>query len=191
MNRSPRFSLLILTGLLLGPAALAGETVRSAKPTSDSALCYTRQDLAARAAGFIDKVHVQDGATVKAGDLLIEMDHRLLATAVKEAEAGVRAARAQVSLAEDAFARLKKLTDSASQQEVFSAEVKVEQAKAQLAQAQAILERHRINLSDAMIRATIGGQVSGLPRVKGLFVQAGQSLGRVEGSPGACAANNQ
>lgn len=180
------FAMLTLITFLLAPL----EASFAAEGSKAPAQCYTRQDLSARSAGFIDKVHVNDGQVVRAGDLLAEMDHRLLATAVKEAEAAVAAAKAQLALAQDGQQRLKKIADSASEQEVVAAEIRVQQAKAQLNQAQAVLERNKIQLGDTYIKAEIDGRVSGLPRVKGLFVQAGHSLGRVEAATTVCAASN-
>ena len=187
MKNGAFFALLSVLSLLLAPASLAA--ARGASPHKASDQCYTRQDLSARAPGFLAKVYVKDGDLVKAGDILAEMDHRLLSAAVKEAEAGVAAAKAQLSLAEDAHNRLEKMAGSVSAQELFGAKVKVEQARAQLAQAQAVRVKAGIQLSDAFIKAKVDGRVSGLPRVKDLFVQAGRPLGHIEAALTNCSAS--
>ena len=187
MKNGAFFALLGALLLPLAPASWAAS--REANPHKSSDQCYTRQDLSARAPGFLAKVYVKDGDLVKAGDILAEMDHRLLSATVKEAEAGVAAAKAQLSLAEDAHSRLEKMAASASEQELFGAKVKVEQARAQLAQAQAVRGKARIQLSDAFIKAKVDGRVSGLPRVKDLFVQAGRPLGHVEATTTNCSAS--
>src|SRR4051794_30900903 len=89
----------LLLCVALAATSAVAETAEKEKTTAEPQ-CYSRQDLAARAAGFIDKVYVVDGQAVKAGEVLAELDHRLLKTAVQEADAGVAAARAQLSLAE-------------------------------------------------------------------------------------------
>lgn len=153
--------------------------------------CYSRQDLAARAAGFLVRVVVADGQAVKKGDVLAELDARLHATAVAEAKAGADIAGAKLALAKDALKRLTALaaSDTVSPQELFNAKIAVTQAAAGLAQAKAVRDRTEIQLADTQIKADIDGKVSGLPHVKGLYVQAGQSLGRVEAAASTCNAS--
>lgn len=179
---NPARSLLLLTSLLLAVEATAVTAPAKAAP------CYARQDLTARSQGFVEAVLVKDGALVKKGDVLVQLDARLLAAGRKEAAAGVQAAKAQLRLAVDGHKRLKQMaaSDTVTEQELVQAEVRVEQARAQLAQAQAVLERVSTQLADTEIRAEVDGKVLGLPNVKGLFVQAGQSLGRIEATEAPC-----
>jgi RND family efflux transporter MFP subunit len=170
---------LAVGALAARPALAAGE---------EPQICYSRQDLAARAAGFVERVLARDGAVVRRGDVLVELDARLHKAAVREAQAAAAAAKAGVALAEDAHRRLQKLaaSESVAQGELFAAQMKVEQARAGLAQAEAALERAKIALSDTQIKAAVDGKVSGLPQVKGLYVQAGQALGRIEVDASKC-----
>jgi membrane fusion protein (multidrug efflux system) len=179
-------SLLLITSLLLTFEATA------ASAPGKSAPCYARQDLTARSQGFVDAVLVKDGDLVKKGDVLIQLDSRLLVAGRKEAAAGVKAAQAQLRLAADGHKRLRQMaaSDTVTEQELVQAEVRLEQARAQLAQAQAVLERVSAQLADTEIRAEVDGKVLGLPNVKGLFVQAGQSLGRVEAEASPCTATS-
>ncbi len=181
------------TAVLVFSAALGhAPALASAGVKTDAGECYTRQDLAARSNGFLARVLVRDGQPVKAGDLIAELDSRLLKTGVREAKAGVAAAKANVDLARDGWQRLQQLaaTKTASQQELIGAQIRLSQAQAQYEQAKALLERTEIQLDDTKIKAEIDGQVSGLPLVKGLYVQAGNSLGRVEAAASACAARH-
>jgi len=177
-------TIIALVGLA-APAALA-QTVTPA-PASE---CYARQELAARAPGFLERVLVADGQDVKKGDVLVELDARLLKTAVRESKAGVAAAKANLDLAQDALSRLKQLAakDTIAPQELFQAEIRVAQAKAGHDQAKAVYDRTAIQLDDTVLRAAFDGRVQGLPQVKGLYVQAGQTLGRVEAGKSACQA---
>jgi RND family efflux transporter MFP subunit len=173
MSRNSLMLLLLLVVVAASAAAPARAEARE---------CYTRQDLSARANGFVAHVIATDGQAVKAGDTLAELDNRLHRAALREAKAGLAAAKATAALAEDGLKRLKQMaaTDTVAPQELFAAETKLEQARAQQEAAQATLERAKIQLDDTFIKAEIDGTVSGLPHVKNLFVQAGQSLGRVE-----------
>lgn len=170
-------------------AAWATPALAQTQAPGDAPVCYTRQDLSARSNGFVTRVLVRDGQEVKKGDLIAELDNRALRAALKEAKAGVAGAKANVALAEDAHRRLKKLaaSDTVAEQELFNAEIKAEQARAQFEAAQATLERVQVQLDDTRLKAEIDGRVSGLPQVKGLFVQAGHSLGRVEAASSSCA----
>ena len=153
-----------------------------------SANCKLRQELTARAAGIVQHYLIKNGQQVEKGIVIIEFDDRQLKAAKLEAEAAVEGAKANVALAEDAVSRIKKLRsgESVSHQSVVEANLKLMQASALQRQAEAALERVKVQLDDTKIIADISGVVRGLPSVIGLAVQAGQSLGRVEGDDGAC-----
>ena len=140
------------------------------------------QELTVKGQGSIDVYKVKEGDCVKPGDIILELDHRLLKAGLKEAKAGVDAAQSQLNLAEDGYKRLQKIknSDGVSEQQLVESSIKVSQARASLNQAKASKERVSIQLSDAVIKAKIKGTVIGLPTVLGLYVQPGTSLGRIE-----------
>jgi multidrug resistance efflux pump len=146
--------------------------------------CVTpvRQELVARSAGIVNEIYVADESQVERGSLILALDSRLLSVGLKEAQAALDMARIGEKLAIDAFERIKKLKggDSVSQQQVVESSLKLAQARAAVSQAEAAVERLQIQLDDTRIKAEMGGIVRGLPRVKGLFVQYGQSLGYIE-----------
>jgi len=150
--------------------------------------CLLRQELTARAAGIVQNYLVKNGQTVEKSTVIIEFDDRQLKAAKLEAEAAAEAAKANVALAADALNRLKKLRsgESVSHQNVVEANLKHAQALALQKQAEAVLERVKVQLDDTKISATIPGKVLGLPSVIGLAVQPGQSLGHIEGSDPSC-----
>ena len=150
--------------------------------------CIQRQELTARAAGIVQRYVAAEGQTVKKGDVIVEFDDRQIKAALREADAAVEAAKAHVALAEDAVSRIKKLKsgETVSQQNAVEARLKSAQAVALLRQAEAALERVRVQFDDTRIKAEIDGTVRGLPTVLGLGVQTGQSLGRIEAAPGSC-----
>jgi RND family efflux transporter MFP subunit len=182
-RHSARFISLVIPSLLALASALATPAA--------AAECYTRQDLSARAPGFVQRVLAHDGDVVKKGDVLVELDARLLETAVREAKAGVDAAKAQLVQAEDGQRRLKQMaaSDTVAPSELIAADAAVAQARAAHDRAKALRDRAAIMLDDATIKADVSGRVSGLPLVKNLYVQAGQSLGRIEGDAKACVAS--
>lgn len=181
---------IIALAQLVAVAAPVAALAQTATPTAPSSECYARQELAARSPGFLERVLVAEGQEVKKGDVILELDARLLKTAVREAKAGVSAAKANLDLALDGLSRLKQLAakDTVAPQELFQAEIRVDQAKAGHDQARAVYDRTAIQLDDTVLRAAFDGRVQGLPQVKGLYVQAGQTLGRVEAGKSACQA---
>jgi RND family efflux transporter MFP subunit len=151
---------------------------------SFAAPCVNRQELTARQPGVVSRYLVADGQSVKKGDLLVEFDARLQKAGLREAEGALQAAEANVSLADDALKRLDKLkgTDAIADNQLVETRIRLLQASALAKQASGAHERVSIQLEDTRIRAMIAGVVRGLPNVLGLAVQAGQSLGRIEGN---------
>jgi multidrug efflux pump subunit AcrA (membrane-fusion protein) len=151
--------------------------------------CGQRQELTARQPGIVQRYAVKDAQVVKRGDLIVEFDGRLQRAGLKEAEGAVEAAAANVELAKDALGRLEKLkgTDSIADNQIVETRIKLMAAQALHKQASGAFERVRIQAEDTRLRASISGTVRGLPNVLGMAVQAGQSLGRIEGS--GCSSN--
>lgn len=151
-------------------------------------LCLKRQELTARAAGIVTSINKRSGDEVKSGDIIIALDDRILLAGLKEGEAALEVAKANEALAEDAFQRLQKLKSTAaiSEQQKVESRLRLAQARAARAQAEAALERMRVQVADTQIRAEISGIVRGVPEIKGLFVQYGQSLGYIDGAKTDC-----
>ena len=157
-------------------------TASVAQANTASRGCFTRQEITAKTMGVLQKVYVRNGDVVKKGDLLLELDSRLARTALKEAQAGMEIAQANLQLAEDGVKRLEKIqgSESFAEQQYVEAKLKLAQARAAKLQAEAATERMRAQLDDSLLRAELPGTVRGLPTILNMFVQTGQSLGRVE-----------
>ena len=104
-----------------------------------------RVDVPAPVAGLLLSVHVQEGDTVEAGQLLAELDGRALTLAVRGAQAqaqaaagGLAQARSRLKAAERALGRAEELLTQglASREEVDAARSGLAQAKAALQAAQ-------------------------------------------------------
>lgn len=92
----------------------------------------TNVTVAAKVSGQIKKIFVDEGNRVNAGDTLVIIDHDLLAIQLRQAEAGVDAAKAQLEL----------LKQGARTEDVVQAEVGLEQAKANFELAKTTKERN-------------------------------------------------
>ncbi len=82
--------------------------------------------VSSKTSGQVKKMNFEEGAQVKAGDLLIELDHDLLDIQLREAEAGIDFANAQLNLLRSGA---RKEDIRTAQEQVNQAEVNMENAK--------------------------------------------------------------
>ena len=101
---------IVLAGL--GIYTLTGDGARQS--TNDAFIAADYSVVAPKVSGFISQVLVEDNQTVKAGQLLAQIDDRDLQTALESAEAGVATAQAQL---EQARAVLQRQTSVIAQAE--------------------------------------------------------------------------
>lgn len=122
--------------------------------------------------GFLTKVHVQDGQTVKKGQVLFTIDQVQLQAAVEQAEAAVKVAQANVNTAQTNVTNNKILLDkNIISQSAYQTSVDgLNSAKAQLNQAQAALTSARKNLSYTSVTAPVDGIVGTIPYKEGTLV---------------------
>ena len=114
-----------------------------------------------RIAGIIEKIHVEDGDTVKLGQPLVEIERELLASQLRETEAAVRQARVELNYAKIELDRAVELrnTGAASPQKEDTARSRHEGAQAALARAEANTDTLRTQLSYARITSPLAGRV--------------------------------
>ena len=122
--------------------------------------------------GFLTKVHVQDGQTVKKGQVLFTIDQVQLQAAVEQAEAAVKVAQANVNTAQTNVNNNKILLDkNIISQSAYQTSIDgLNSAKAQLNQAQAALTSARKNLSYTTVTAPVDGIVGTIPYKEGTLV---------------------
>lgn len=114
-----------------------------------------------RVAGRIDRYFVEEGETVKAGDILVQLDDRDYKAIVTRTEAGLRVAQANARLAEAELNRAVALRKQSviSVQEVDVLRTRSEVAIATVAQIEAELDQARVNLDYTVLRAPTDGVV--------------------------------
>lgn len=120
-----------------------------------------RVDLRARVSGTLESVEFAGGQLVREGDVLFRIDARPFQTLVAEAEARLAEARSQVVLAEREQERTNSLLNyrAATQQNVEQRIQGVAAARAQVMQAEAVLQRARLNLEFTTVRAPLAGRI--------------------------------
>ena len=131
-----------------------------------------------RISGHILKVFVDDNQHVKEGELLARLDPRDYEVRYKMAQAGLEAARAKATQADEDLNRYKGLTvnDTVSKQEMEHVLAASRIADAESEKAKAALEQAKLELSYTDIYAPAAGRVTEKSVEEGAFVQVGQTL---------------
>lgn len=135
-----------------------------------------KQDVEIRpqVAGFITKLCVDEGATVRKGQPLFIIDQVQYEAAVKQAEAGVKVAEASAATEELTYKNKIELHKKKiiSDYELQSAQNTLASKKASLAQAEAQLVNARQNLSYTVVSSPSDGIVGSIPYRIGSLVSA-------------------
>ncbi len=134
-----------------------------------------RVDVRSRVAGAVQSVHFNEGALVKAGDLLITIDPAPYAADADRAQAQVVAAQARVNYARSEHDRAQRLWDESAiaRRELDERVNAQEEADANLRAAQAALQSARLSLGYTQVRAPVSGRVGRLEVTVGNLVAAG------------------
>jgi RND family efflux transporter MFP subunit len=126
--------------------------------------------------GTIDRVHVEEGDDVGAGDRLIDIDTEDYRLGVEQARASVEAAEANVQTLETEFERTKQLLkkDAVTQSNYDQLKGQLDGARASLKQAKVGLKQARKALRDARVDAPYAATVTEVTVAEGDFAAAGQ-----------------
>ncbi len=132
-------------------------------------------NISAEVSERIERILVEEGDTVKVGDLLVELNRDRLAAAVNRALAQVHQVEANLNRARDNLAKTEKLHSEGvvSDDALLSAQTEVAVLEAQLESANAALNEARDNLAQTIIRSPLDGIVTSIQAEKGEFVIVG------------------
>jgi multidrug efflux system membrane fusion protein len=119
-------------------------------------------DVHARVGGFIDGVRFKEGAKVRKGEVLFQIDPRPFQAEVDRASAQLDRAQAQAQLAGADADRGQRLMDqnAVAQGELERLQAQAKSARADVGAAQAALQTARLNLSFTRVISPIDGRVS-------------------------------
>jgi membrane fusion protein, multidrug efflux system len=126
-----------------------------------------------RVSGYIDSIHFQDGAEVKAGDLLFVIDPRPYQAELEQAQARRQQAETHLELVQNDLKRAESLkgTKAISEEEYDSRSKAVREAEAALAATKANESVARLNLGYTQIKAPVSGKIGRRLLTVGNFVQ--------------------
>lgn len=135
-------------------------------------------ELRPRVSGYVEQVNLREGAIVKAGDLLFQIDERSFKAEVARLEAELASTQSNLTLTELQFQRAKRLSlqKAISEEILDNRRAAYQQARAAMQSVDAALELARLNLSYTKVTAPIDGRVSNALVTKGNYVNAGQSI---------------
>jgi membrane fusion protein, multidrug efflux system len=135
-------------------------------------------EVRARVTGILERKLFQEGARVKAGQVLFVIDPKPLAAQTAALEAEVVRAQAQKAQADRELARLRPLAErrAVGQKEADDAASNAELANASLKAAQARLAEIQLNLGYTRVTAPINGLTSRAPKSEGSLVNANETL---------------
>lgn len=203
MSRTPSFSILVLVAALASltacskPDANAAAGASAAPPPPPEVIVMVAQrqpversielsgrlrayqiaDVRPQASGIIQKRLFEEGAYVKAGEPLYQIDAANARTAVSSAEAALRRQQANLGALKITERRLKQLlsSDAISKQEYDDIQSQIALAEADIAASQATVDNSKINLDYALVRAPISGQSGSSSVTAGALVTANQA----------------
>lgn len=121
----------------------------------------TTVEVKSKASGEIMQVTVETGDAVRPGQLLVRVDPRAPTNALKQAEADLDVAQAQLANARSQLRRSEELfkTQSITEQEIEAARLQAANANAQLVRAQRSLEDAKIAFEDTEVKAPSRGVI--------------------------------
>jgi membrane fusion protein (multidrug efflux system) len=131
-------------------------------------------EVRARVSGILQERVFEQGAAVKAGDVLYRIDPRLFRVRVASAEAALQRAKAVQANARQQLERQRALREKSlgTGIDLDTASVNLAQADADVAAAEAGLEEAKINLDYTEVRAPISGIIGGALVTEGALVTA-------------------
>jgi membrane fusion protein, multidrug efflux system len=160
----------------VGVVTLRTETVTLQTELAGRTTASLASELRPQITGIVKARTFEEGARVKAGQVLYEIDGAMYRAAYEEARANLASARATLEsarLKNERFAALAKI-EGVSKQEADDARAAQELATAGVAQRQAALEMARINLDRTSIKAPISGRIGKSSVTPGALVTANQ-----------------
>ncbi|EJC78550.1 RND family efflux transporter, MFP subunit [Rhizobium leguminosarum bv. trifolii WSM2297] len=156
--------------------------VKTTLPTDVTASGWADADdnttIAAQEQGLIVSINGQDGATVKAGDLIAKLDDRTAKAAVDKDNAMIVRDTATLSESETALVRAQDLFDqkAGTQQSLDQAKAARDTAAATVDADKATLASDQIILENTDIRAPFDGRLGDIAISKGAFLNAGSAI---------------
>ena len=137
----------------------------------------TNVEIRPQVSGILDKIYVEEGSFVNAGQPLFKINDRPYGEEVNNASANVQAAKANLEKASIEVNRLQPLVENKviSDVQLKAAQAAYDAAKAQVTQAQAAGNNAGINLGYTLVKAPVNGFIGRIPFKVGALVGKGEA----------------
>jgi RND family efflux transporter MFP subunit len=135
-------------------------------------------EIRAKIKGYIEKIYVDEGKPVKAGQTLFSISNKEFNQELLKAKAMLKSAIAEAKNAELELQNVKKLSDKniVSKTELEKAQAILDAANAKIDEAKANEASANINLSFTEIKAPFGGTLNRIPLKTGSLIDEGTLL---------------
>jgi membrane fusion protein (multidrug efflux system) len=164
------------------PQALPVLPINSAAATtfqefSASVEGKTNVEIRPQVSGYLEKIYVEEGAYVAAGQLLFKINDRPYSAQVSNTAATIAAAKANEEKAAIEVRRLTPLVENRviSDVQLKAAQAAYDAAKAQVTQAEAEGNNADINLGYTLVKAPVSGYIGRIPFKVGALVGKGEA----------------
>ena len=175
-----------------GDTPVAGQTVTVATAAltnlpriitaSGTVTAWEEVPVGAETGGLVaTAVYVDEGSYVRQGQALVQLNDALLQAQLRQQQAGVQTAEANLARDDAALARAQELKERGflSQASLDTALANQRASAANLASARASLSETRTRLSQATLRAPVSGLIISRSVTRGQIVQAGTEMFRM------------
>jgi len=134
-------------------------------------------EIRAQVDGYLDKIYVDEGAFVKAGQPLFKINDHIYGEQLSNAKSSLQAAQANMQKAQVEVDRLTPLVENnvISDVQLKTAKAAYEAAKASAEQAKAVVGNADINVGYTLIKAPVSGYIGRIPSKIGALVTKGDS----------------
>ena len=135
-------------------------------------------EIRARVKGYIESIHVDEGKTVRKGQVLFRISNQEYKGALLHATAGLKSAIAEAKTAELDLQNVKKLVDKnvVSKTELDMAKAKLDALLARVEEAESEEQSARLKLSYSEIKAPFDGIIDRIPNKIGSLIDEGTLL---------------